>query len=71
VEYYKKLFKKLMDYYEPEKDEFLVTELAFKQLFKLRDELAYRLDLHPDMVAELKDCLTLARVRPLSQKALD
>ena len=37
---YKKLFKKAIDYFEPESDDFLLTELVFRELYNTVEQVA-------------------------------
>lgn len=40
METYRKGFKKTMDMYDPSSDEYLASELVFRDLFNLREQIA-------------------------------
>jgi len=65
-ESYRKPFRKFMDFFDPQSDEFLISELVYRDLFSLRETLAQRLDTnkkhiyHDDLIG------VFARKRPVS-----
>jgi hypothetical protein len=40
TEQYKKPFRRICDFYSPQSDRYLMTELVFKDLYSLRESLA-------------------------------
>jgi len=65
---YRKHFKKAMDVYEPESDEFLLSELIFKELFEANDKVAELTDHHPETVFSITDMLYCCRSKPQDDK---
>lgn len=59
-ESYRKHFKRLIDFYD-QSDEYLQTELVFRELFNLRELCADRLDVNRDILLSSNAVLIFAR----------
>ena len=59
-----KLFNKLMDFYDPADNEYLISYFVFNELYKLRDKVAQIIDIHVKMVCSDNVLMNLARRRP-------
>ena len=63
---YKKHFKRLIDFYDPLNDDYLQSELVFRELFNLRENCAERLDINREALISNDTLLILARSRPVN-----
>ena len=65
----KNLFNKLIDYYDPDNNDYLMSRYVFKELYKLREKVAQEIDVHTKMVCSDRVLLTLSRIRPTTEEA--
>ena len=59
---YKKSFKKLMDYFDPEEDKFLLTESLFRDLYNLRESHAIKADVCPTTIISDADLISHSKL---------
>jgi hypothetical protein len=70
-ETYRKPFRKFMDFFDPTSDEFLTTELVYRDLYQFRELLSQLLDVNKKSLF-CDDLLGLiARLQPRSTDALN
>ena len=62
-ESYRRHFKKAIDFYD-QSDEYVKTELVFRELFNLRERCAERLDISQTLLLSSDAVLVFARQRP-------
>ena len=60
--------KKYVVHYDPDNEEFLLTDYIFSGLFKLREYLAERCDVSADMICEALTLFILSSKRPNDEK---
>ena len=59
---YRKTFKKLMDYFDPHDDKFLLTESIYRDLYNMREQHAMKVDCNPAAIVKDVDLLATARL---------
>jgi len=65
------VFRKSIDYFDPESDEYLKTEITFKSIHNLREKLAKQLDINRNEVFKPNELYLLALKRPDSVEKLE
>ena len=63
---YRKYFKRLIDFYD-QSDEYLQSELVFREIFALREICAERIDVNKELLLSDAAVLILARQRPTTE----
>eukprot|EP00347_Sterkiella_histriomuscorum_P012468 403368461 len=64
-EEYKTPFRKILDGFDPESEEFLLTEYIFKRIYNLREHLAQIIDVTPSEICDDSMLYVLSKKRPI------